>query len=334
MAFPVDNLEHDLTGSFGPRDIIYKDGRPISAPFHYGMDFAPEIRGTFTTAHAVKAGTVLEVGTRRDAGRFVILWIPSWGVWVRYCHLSSYTVHAGQVVQEAQFIGRLGSTGNSTGVHLHFEVYTDRGLTTRVNPYKYIWFEPNPADFAINGGKEILPAPPKLDVTVPAPLPAPAPVPQPTKDAVTLGRIVRLSRWTGFNTSDLRGRQRTLLNGDFTVVGISHRHDSFKIRGNGREAWVDGSAAEGLQPVAAAPAPSPAPAPAPAPSRSGLGTMKLAEARSAYRTWQAAKARKPVWKQVAAGTYNVTGLVQGQYHIEGNGYDVWVSDGARSGYKA
>jgi murein DD-endopeptidase MepM/ murein hydrolase activator NlpD len=47
------------------------------------------------------------------------------GVTTRYGHLSSYTVTAGQQVTAGALIGFQGSTGNSTGVHLHFEVRID-----------------------------------------------------------------------------------------------------------------------------------------------------------------------------------------------------------------
>ena len=57
----------------------------------------------------------------------------------RYAHMyATPFVTVGEVVQQGQVIGGMGSTGNSTGPHLHFEIYED--AKTRVNPRKYIDF--------------------------------------------------------------------------------------------------------------------------------------------------------------------------------------------------
>ncbi|MNJ79273.1 Stage II sporulation protein Q [compost metagenome] len=52
-----------------------------------------------------------------------------------YGHLSSYKVSEGDIVEKGQNIGIMGSTGNSTGVHLHFEVHKDGVMQ---NPLKYL----------------------------------------------------------------------------------------------------------------------------------------------------------------------------------------------------
>ena len=52
-----------------------------------------------------------------------------------YGHLSGYAVSAGQYVSQGQTIGYLGSTGNSTGTHCHFEIRVN-GST--VNPSSYV----------------------------------------------------------------------------------------------------------------------------------------------------------------------------------------------------
>jgi hypothetical protein len=323
MAFPVSTTDSDLTGSFGPRTPIRLTNGGYSGGFHYGMDFAPEVRGTNAPVYSTKRGTVTGVGHRRDAGRYVIVFVPEWGVWLRYCHLSTYAVHAGQSVAEAQYLGRKGATGNVTGVHLHFEIYTDAALTKRVDPKPYIWYEKNPTDFAINGGTATSPKPSgSKPVTKPAPKPAPT-------NQVKVGSTLRLSRWTGYNTSALTGRQRELLNGDFKVVGISG--GNFKVSGNRRTAWVSHLAAAGLvsgnapKPVAK-PKPKPAPKPA-APKRVVLGsTLRL-------RGWVGYSTADLKGRQggLLNGDFRVTGIVGGNYKVVGNGREAWVSGKASAG---
>jgi peptidoglycan hydrolase-like protein with peptidoglycan-binding domain len=98
-----------MTDGFGPRG-----GRP-----HHGLDF-PAPTGTAVTAGGV--GTVRSAGYNAFGyGNLVIvshrLGFESW-----YAHLSSVAVVPGQPVSGGVLVGRVGSTGHSTGPHLHFEV--------------------------------------------------------------------------------------------------------------------------------------------------------------------------------------------------------------------
>ena len=58
------------------------------------------------------------------------------GNFTLYAHLSAIQVQQGQTVRKGQVIGRVGSTGNSTGPHLHFELFLNK---KRVNPYSYLF---------------------------------------------------------------------------------------------------------------------------------------------------------------------------------------------------
>ncbi len=87
---------------------------------HTGLDFkAP--RGT--PVYAVHGGTVVKLAWHKAYGRMVILEVAP-GVTVWYCHLSAVTVKLGPV-QVGQQLGRIGSTGNAFGPHLHLEVRVD-----------------------------------------------------------------------------------------------------------------------------------------------------------------------------------------------------------------
>lgn len=122
MAWPVDGL-YQISSPYG-----YRWGR-----FHSGVD----ISGGGAYGHVIRAaesGTVEYAGYDGDYGYNIIINHGS-GLKTRYAHCSSLGVSYGEYVEKGQAIGRVGSTGNSTGPHLHFEVYK---YGTRVNPLDYI----------------------------------------------------------------------------------------------------------------------------------------------------------------------------------------------------
>lgn len=86
---------------------------------HPGMDLAAVVG---TPVYAADSGFVDQVGWDSTGYGNMILLNHGNGFATRYGHLSAFNVVAGQSVKKGDLIGRIGSTGNSTGPHLHFEV--------------------------------------------------------------------------------------------------------------------------------------------------------------------------------------------------------------------
>jgi len=99
--------------------------------FHTGVDFASK-RGT--PVHATADGVVVFSGWRSGYGRLVEIRHVD-GMITRYAHNQTNLVAQGEMVEKGQVIAKLGSTGHSTGPHVHFEVRID---DQAVNPLKYI----------------------------------------------------------------------------------------------------------------------------------------------------------------------------------------------------
>ncbi|MGW1544922.1 transglycosylase family protein [Streptomyces sp. NPDC002309] len=119
----------------GPLGTAYRaTGSSWSKGYHTGVDFpAP----TGATVKAVGAGQVVEAGWGGSFGYQVVI-RHSDGRYSQYAHLSAISVKSGQSVGAGQRIGRVGSTGNSTGPHLHFEVRTGPGFGSDVDPLAYL----------------------------------------------------------------------------------------------------------------------------------------------------------------------------------------------------
>jgi murein DD-endopeptidase MepM/ murein hydrolase activator NlpD len=89
--------------------------------FHYGIDFAA---GYGSTVHAASEGTVIRAGWYGGYGNVVIIDHGN-GITTRYGHNSKLLVTVGEHVDAGTPISLVGSTGDSTGPHCHFEVRID-----------------------------------------------------------------------------------------------------------------------------------------------------------------------------------------------------------------
>lgn len=95
--------------------------------FHTGLDIAVP---TGTKIRAVYSGKVTKVGEDSRAGKYIFLSHDD-GMVTFYCHCSEITAEEGAVIRQGETIAKVGSTGWSTGPHLHFEV---RKNNIRYNP--------------------------------------------------------------------------------------------------------------------------------------------------------------------------------------------------------
>lgn len=116
-----------LTSSYGYR----RDPFNGQAAFHAGVDFPGSYGQTILAA---AAGRVAYVGQRQGYGNVIEI-DHGHGIMTRYAHLSGFGVRPGAVVDRGQAIARMGSTGRSTGMHLHFEV---RMNGNPINPVRFL----------------------------------------------------------------------------------------------------------------------------------------------------------------------------------------------------
>jgi murein DD-endopeptidase MepM/ murein hydrolase activator NlpD len=112
----------ELTQQFGPQ---------AGGAFHHGLDIADNAG---TPIRAAQRGLVISSGWLPVYGYVVIIDHGS-GFRTLYAHLHDFAVRAGDLVRQGQVIAHVGSTGNATGPHLHFEV---RHGNRSVNPMPYL----------------------------------------------------------------------------------------------------------------------------------------------------------------------------------------------------
>lgn len=108
-------VEGESTDSFGVRSNPFGGG---SAEFHPGQDIAAP-RGT--PVFAAAEGTVVKAEWQNGYGQMVVIDHGN-GLTTRYGHLSKIEVSVGEEIKRGVELGQVGSTGRSTGPHLHYEV--------------------------------------------------------------------------------------------------------------------------------------------------------------------------------------------------------------------
>lgn len=136
-VIPINIKDYTMSSGYGyRRDPIYG-----STKFHAGLDFAAK---TGTEVYATGDGTI-EVAERRSGYGNCIDISHGYNYMSRYAHLSEILVTQGQNVKRGDLIGRVGSTGKSTGPHLHYEVrYKDEPQ----NPVNYYFMDLTPEQYA------------------------------------------------------------------------------------------------------------------------------------------------------------------------------------------
>lgn len=127
--FPVPNsseITQEYSAEHKAIDIAALSGSPVYAAEDGTVSYVQIWDGSYDTTGMMSYGHMVEV--RHADGNTPL-----------YAHLSEINVQQGEKVVRGQRIGRVGSTGNATGPHLHFEVITSEG---RADPAEYLWTMP------------------------------------------------------------------------------------------------------------------------------------------------------------------------------------------------
>lgn len=127
--FPVPNsreITQEYSAEHKAIDIAASSGSPVYAAEDGTVSYVQIWDGSYDTTGMMSYGHMVEV--RHADGNTTL-----------YAHLSEINVQQGEKVVRGQRIGRVGSTGNSTGPHLHFEVITSEG---KADPAECLWTMP------------------------------------------------------------------------------------------------------------------------------------------------------------------------------------------------
>jgi murein DD-endopeptidase MepM/ murein hydrolase activator NlpD len=126
---PIYVSDLDRVGSgFGMR----KDPIDSTMKMHKGIDITAPIG---TKVYAAGSGKIIQISSSEDGYGNCIVIEHGYGFVSRYAHLSGFKIKEGDEVKKGDLIGLVGSTGRSTGPHLHYEIEKDG---ERIDPKKYI----------------------------------------------------------------------------------------------------------------------------------------------------------------------------------------------------
>ncbi|MCH5234998.1 MAG: M23 family metallopeptidase [Muribaculaceae bacterium] len=135
-VIPINIADYTMSSGYGYRvDPIYG-----SSKFHEGLDFAAS-QGT--DVFATGDGKVVVAGRQAGYGNCIDI-EHGYNYLTRYAHLSQILVKPGEEVKRGQLIGKVGSTGKSTGPHLHYEV---RYKNIPQNPVNYYFMDLTPEEY-------------------------------------------------------------------------------------------------------------------------------------------------------------------------------------------
>ena len=135
-VLPINIADYTMSSGYGLRiDPIYG-----SSKFHEGLDFAAS-KGT--DVYATGNGIVTVAGREKAYGNCIDI-DHGYNYLTRYAHLSEVLVKPGEEVKRGQLIGKVGSTGKSTGPHLHYEV---RYKDIPQNPVNYYFMDLTPEQY-------------------------------------------------------------------------------------------------------------------------------------------------------------------------------------------
>ncbi|GAA5043796.1 hypothetical protein GCM10023318_05830 [Nocardia callitridis] len=164
--FGIPNLPPEISGPLGQAEDALQDlqrqvapptaVRPVAGPIssgfgsrwgtaHNGIDFADQLG---TPIHSVSNGTVIEAGPASGFG----LWVrvaQEDGTTAVYGHVNEMFVSAGQQVRAGEVIATVGNRGQSTGPHLHLEIWDQGG--TKVDPMPYLLAKGVPLEWGPTG---------------------------------------------------------------------------------------------------------------------------------------------------------------------------------------
>ena len=107
---------------------------------HKGMDFTAPIG---TEIYATGDGVVEKVGWTGGYGKTILI-NHGYGYKTRYAHCSKFDCKKGQKVKRGDHIGYVGNTGQSTGPHLHYEVFKNK---RQINPVNFFFNDLSPEEY-------------------------------------------------------------------------------------------------------------------------------------------------------------------------------------------